>query len=238
MPAKILVVDDEPDLELLIPQIFEEQIEKKEFQFVFAHNGKEALDKLKAERDFDMLVTDIKMPDMDGLALLEELQENLQEQFRLMKAVVISAYGDMPNVRTAMRNGAFDFLTKPFNFEDLEFTINRSLQVVRELKEAWQAEEEIKRNLRQFLDALPVGVLVITPDRKIYYVNHEAVKIYGLKSQEIDDIISKKFPEELEELASHKRCQAGKIDRYPTEQMPILRALKGEKSISPSLSKT
>lgn len=232
MPAKILVVDDEPDLELLIPQIFEDQIEHNEFQFVFAHDGKEALQTLTTDPDFDLVLTDINMPEMDGLALLGQLQEKLQEHSRLLKAVVISAHGDMSNIREAMRCGAFDFLTKPFNLDELELTIERSLKVVQELKTAWEREQELQRNLRQFLDALPVGVLVITPERKIFYVNHEAVKIYGLPNQNINSIIGQKFPEELETIAKHKRCQAGTTDRYPTEKMPIVRALKGEENPS------
>jgi len=230
MPAKILVVDDEPDLELLLPQIFEDQIEHNEFQFVFAHDGKEALQTLTTDPDFDLVLTDINMPEMDGLALLGQLQEKLQEHSRLLKAVVISGHGDMSNIREAMRCGAFDFLTKPFNLDELELTIERSLKVVQELKTAWEREQELQRNLRQFLDALPVGVLVITPDRKIFYVNHEAVKIYGLTNQDINAIIGQKYPEELEEIASHKRCKAGTTDRYPKEKIPILRALNGEEN--------
>lgn len=75
MPAKILVVDDEPDLELLIPQIFEEQIRENKFEFVFAHNGEEAIETLTNQSDFDMILTDIRMPGMDGLTLLGQLQE-------------------------------------------------------------------------------------------------------------------------------------------------------------------
>ncbi len=231
--AKILVVDDEPDLEDLIPQIFEEQIENNEFEFIFAHNGQEALNTLIAQPDsFDIVLTDINMPEMDGLTLLEKLQESLQEHFRLMKAIVISAYGDMGNVRTAMRNGAFDFITKPFNFDDLELTLDKTLRVIQEIREAWKRERETKRNLRNFLNALPVGVLVIDPDLKISYVNDEAVKIYGLEQQERQNIIGKMFPQELEYVARHKRCQAGTEDGYPTENMPILRALQGEENPS------
>ena len=168
MSARILVVDDEPSLEVLINRIFEEQIERNELKFEFAHNGQEALDTLIAQPDaFDVVLTDINMPGMDGLTLLERLQEILQEQFRHMKAIVISAYGDMRNIRTAMRNGAFDFIIKPFDFDDLELTLGKTLRVVQEIKEAWKRERETERNLRNFLNALPVGVLVIDPDHKI-----------------------------------------------------------------------
>ena len=146
--------------------------------------------------------------------------------------MIISAYDDKKNIRKAMSNGAFDFITKPFDFDDLELTLDKTLRVVQEIKEAWKRERETERNLRNFLNALPVGVLVIDPDHKISYVNDEAVKIYGLEQQKRQNIIGKIFPEELEKVASHKRCQAGKEDRYPTQKMPILRALQGEENPS------
>ena len=159
--AKILFVDDEPDLELLISQIFQEQIETKNFEFVFAHDGQEALDKLIAKPYFfDVVLTDINMPKMDGLTLLEKLQECLKEKFPLIKVVIISAYGDMHNIRKAMNNGAFDFITKPFDFDDLELTLDKALRVVQEIKEAWKRERETGRNLRNFLNTnnSPLGV--------------------------------------------------------------------------------
>src|SRR5512135_2118371 len=116
MPVKILVVDDEPDLELLVRQKFRRHIREGQFNFVFARNGVEALQKLHDEPDIDLVLTDINMPEMDGLTLLVKLNElNL-----LLKAVIVSAYGDMENIRTAMNRGAADFLTKPIDFHDLE----------------------------------------------------------------------------------------------------------------------
>jgi diguanylate cyclase (GGDEF)-like protein len=134
MTAKILVVDDEPLLEYVILQLFRHQISTKELEFEFAINGVQALDKLQADGSFDLVLTDINMPEMDGLTLLE----NLPAIDPTLKAVVVSAYGDMPNIRIAMNRGAFDFLTKPIDFDDLKITINKSLEVVRITREKEQ----------------------------------------------------------------------------------------------------
>lgn len=134
MTAKILVVDDEPLLEYVILQLFRHQISTKELEFEFAINGVQALDKLQADGSFDLVLTDINMPEMDGLTLLE----NLPAIDPTLKAVVVSAYGDMANIRIAMNRGAFDFLTKPIDFNDLKVTINKTLDVVRITREKEQ----------------------------------------------------------------------------------------------------
>jgi diguanylate cyclase (GGDEF)-like protein len=134
MTAKILVIDDEPLLEYLILQLFRHQIRTQEFEFYFAINGVQALDKLQSDGSFDLVLTDINMPEMDGLTLLE----NLPAIDPTLKAIVISAYGDMANIRTAMNRGAFDFLTKPIDFDDLKITINKTLEFVRLAREKEQ----------------------------------------------------------------------------------------------------
>ena len=134
MTAKILVVDDEPLLEYVILQLFRHQISTHEFEFYFAINGVQALEKLQSDGSFDLVLTDINMPEMDGLTLLE----NLPAIDPTLKAVVVSAYGDMQNIRTAMNRGAFDFLTKPIDFADLKITINKTLEFVRLAREKEQ----------------------------------------------------------------------------------------------------
>jgi YesN/AraC family two-component response regulator len=109
MPNKILVVDDEHDLELLIRQKFRKKIQARDLDFVFAGNGLQALDRLQTDTEIDIVLTDINMPEMDGLTLLNFLNE----QYPLLRSVIVSAYGDMTNIRTAMNRGAFDFITKP-----------------------------------------------------------------------------------------------------------------------------
>jgi adenylate cyclase len=132
MTARILVVDDEPDLEALLIQKFRHQIRGGEVCFLFARDGVEALVKLEEDRDIDMVVTDINMPRMDGLSLLQKLQEKEDR----LSTVIVSAYGDMANIRTAMNRGAFDFLTKPIDFPDLEATIAKTIRHVEFLREA------------------------------------------------------------------------------------------------------
>jgi diguanylate cyclase (GGDEF)-like protein len=134
MTAKILVIDDEPLLEYVILQLFRHQISTQELEFEFAINGVQALEKLQTNGSFDLVLTDINMPEMDGLTLLE----NLAAIDPTLKAVVVSAYGDMPNIRTAMNRGAFDFLTKPIDFDDLKITINKALEFVRITREKEQ----------------------------------------------------------------------------------------------------
>ncbi len=145
--AKILVADDETDLEILIKQKFRRQIREHEYEFVFAINGKDAISKLQQHSDIDILLSDINMPEMDGLTLLTKLNEISP----LIKAVVVSAYGDMENIRTAMNRGAFDFIIKPVNFEDLELTMLKTIQYVAQLRETIRA---IKENniLKMYVD--------------------------------------------------------------------------------------
>jgi len=145
--AKILVVDDEADLEALIKQKFRQKIRERQYEFVFAINGLKALEQLEQHHDIDVVLSDINMPEMDGLTLLTKLNE----QNNLLKAVIVSAYGDMDNIRVAMNRGAFDFITKPVNFEDLELTMEKTLKQVRQMKETMQA---IKENniLKMYVD--------------------------------------------------------------------------------------
>ena len=131
MPVKILSVDDEMDLELLLTQYFRRQIRKGEYEFKFAHNGLEALTMLLKEKDFDIILSDINMPEMDGLTLLTKINEM---QNPALKCIMVSAYGDMGNIRQAMNNGAFDFATKPIDLDDLSVTIEKAIEQIRYIK--------------------------------------------------------------------------------------------------------
>jgi adenylate cyclase len=142
-PVKILVVDDEPDLESLIRMKFRRQIRAGDFEFVNAGDGEAALALLTEHPDVDIVLTDINMPRMDGLTLLARLAE-LES---LLKAVVVTAYGDMENIRTAMNRGAFDFLTKPIDLGDLEITINKARETVSQQKRAAFARDLFGRYL-------------------------------------------------------------------------------------------
>ena len=163
MVAKILVVDDEPDLESLVTQNFRHKIRQGEMNFLFANNGEDALSQLGKNDDVDIVISDINMPIMDGLTLLRRLQE-LDNQLR---AVIVSAYGDMSNIRTAMNLGAFDFVTKPIDFSDLELTINKTisdLQSIREIHRLRESAEKAKLNLSRYFSPNLVQQLVESPD--------------------------------------------------------------------------
>ena len=136
---RILVVDDEPDLEPLILQRMRRHIRSNEYEFVFAQNGVEALEKLNADPTIDMVLSDINMPKMDGLTLLQQLPDVDPN----LRAVIISAYGDMDNIRTAMNRGAFDFVTKPIDFDDLKITITRTLEHLAEWREALSSRDQL-----------------------------------------------------------------------------------------------
>ncbi len=143
IPARILVVDDEPDLEILIRQRFRNKIKSNEIVFDFAGNGLEALDKMNGATDFDLILTDINMPVMDGLTLLVKIKE----QQKRSKAIVVSAYGDLGNIRTAMNRGAFDFITKPIDFTDLETTIYKTIDEQRLIRQGLLAREQLGQSI-------------------------------------------------------------------------------------------
>ena len=147
MAVKILSVDDEMDLELLLTQYFRRQIRKGEYEFTFAHNGLEALTMLLNHQDFDIILSDINMPEMDGLTLLTKINEMRNPA---LKCIMVSAYGDMGNIRQAMNNGAFDFATKPIDLDDLSLTIEKAIKQIKYIREM-QAEhtqlESIKGDL-------------------------------------------------------------------------------------------
>lgn len=140
MHHKILVVDDEPDLEVLIRQKFRKQIREEELHFEFAQNGVQALEKLDEHRDITVVLSDINMPEMDGLTLLQRINEKNNP---VLRSVIISAYGDMENIRTAMNRGAFDFLTKPIDFTDLEHTMQRTMQQLEVTRLALKSRDEL-----------------------------------------------------------------------------------------------
>lgn len=141
MISRVLFVDDEEDLEPLVRQKFRRQIREGDVSFTFARDGIEALECLGRGEGIDLVVTDINMPRMDGLTLLEKLQEGEQGP----STIIVSAYGDMSNIRTAMNRGAFDFLTKPIDFADLETTIAKTMRHIALLREARQRQAEAEQ---------------------------------------------------------------------------------------------
>ena len=226
MPAKILVVDDEPSFKSIINQKFKNKIRKKDLEFIFVSNGLIALEKLQAEPDIDIILTDITMPEIDGIKLLSTLYEI---NHPTLKTVIISDSSDLAIVRKAMNLGAFDLLTKPIDLEDLEITVNKTLNYVQRLKdelkqehliEAAQKSYESEKRLEKFLETLPVGVFVVDADGKPFYTNQTAQNIFG------KGIIAETTPEKIPEI--YQLYLAGTEKFYPYEKQPIFEALKGE----------
>ncbi len=142
MAVRILVVDDEEQVERLVSQRFRKQIRNGAYDFVFAQSGTEALELLKQDQEIDMVLSDINMPGMDGFAFIAKLYEFAPT----LKVIMVSAYGDMHNIRKAMNLGAYDFVTKPIDFEDLEATIHKTLKDVEMLRQGQRAGELAERN--------------------------------------------------------------------------------------------
>ena len=140
-PTRILIVDDEPDIELMMRQKMRRKVRKGLYELEFALNGREALKKLENgdAGGIDMVVTDINMPIMNGLELLAEIAK----QHPGLKSIVVSAYGDMDNIRIAMNLGAFDFVTKPVDFADLDATIERTEEHLRTWRTAMGSRDRV-----------------------------------------------------------------------------------------------
>jgi adenylate cyclase len=174
-PSKILGVDDETDFEALITQRFRRQVRDGEFAFQFAHHGEEALAMLDADPDIDLILLDINMPVMDGLTLLSHLHDRQSA----VKAIIVSAYGDMTNLRTAMNRGAFDFVTKPVDFADLEITMRKTLADIAKLREMDRlraAAERARSNLSRYFSPNIVEMLA-AQDEPLGVVRRQTVAV-------------------------------------------------------------
>jgi len=159
MAVKILSVDDEVDLELLLSQHFRRQIRKGEYEFLFAHNGIEALQVLLKNPDISIILSDINMPEMDGLTLLARINEMRNPA---LKCIMVSAYGDMDNIRQAMNGGAFDFATKPIDLDDLDKTIEKAIEQINFVRSS-QKEHKQLVNIQNDLDVAREIQLAILP---------------------------------------------------------------------------
>ncbi|MCS7013469.1 MAG: hybrid sensor histidine kinase/response regulator [Chloroherpetonaceae bacterium] len=146
---KILIVDDEADFETLMRERFRKELEAGEYEFLFAQNGLQALQKLREHPDIRIVLTDINMPEMDGLTLLSKIAPHNP----LLRVIVISAYGDMKNIRTAMNQGAVDFITKPVDFRDLKATVEKVALQVNAMLEAWNKNAELAEANRVLSEA-------------------------------------------------------------------------------------
>lgn len=216
--AKILVVDDEADLELLVKQKFRRKIRESVYEFVFAQNGEDALAKLLENPDVDVLLSDINMPVMDGLTLLTRLAESNP----ILKAVMVSAYGDMQNIRTAMNRGAFDFVCKPVDFDDLDLTIEKTINHVLQVRSTLNA---IKENniLKMYVDENVLNFMTSKEFEKSLLENETVdatvmfIDICGftaitenVPANVVVDIINRLFDKIVQEVIAQK----GHVDKF------------------------
>ena len=187
-PLKILVVDDEPDVEGMVKLKYRKEIRKGKYEFLFAENGRQALDMLREIEDIGIVISDINMPEMDGLTLLDKLGE----LDRLLKAIIVSAYGDMDNIRTAMNRGAYDFVTKPIDFEDLTKTIEKTrtnlLEIVQSVDALNRAElslKEVNARNRAIINTALDAIITIDANGIIESANPAVETIFEFKPGEL-----------------------------------------------------
>ena len=218
--AKILAVDDEPDFEALLKQRFRRQIRSSEYAFRFARHGEEALAVLAEDPEIELLLLDINMPVMDGLTLLSVLQRRPIP----VRAIIVSAYGDMANIRTAMNRGAFDFVTKPVDLNDLEITVRKTLDDVarvRELDRRRAAAERARSNLARYFSPNLVGLLA-ERDQPLGPVRRETVAVLfadivgftRMAERMAPDAVVSMLREFHEHMAAEIFACGGTIDKY------------------------
>ena len=218
MKSKIMIVDDENDFEQLVRQKFRRQIREQEYEFVFAQNGRDALEKLEANPDIEIVFSDINMPIMDGLTLLVKLNEKNP----LLKAVIVSAYGDMDNIRTAMNRGAFDFICKPIQFEDLELTLLKTLKYVMQMRDTIKA---IKENniLRMYVDDSVLQFMTRPEYESSLMLNEtvEATVVFmdicgftAISEKEKPDLVVKLINKYFDLMVKEIIAQGGNIDKF------------------------
>ena len=164
------MVDDEVDIESLFLQKFRKEIRDKKMSILFRQNGKEALQALKEHPDVELVLSDINMPEMDGLTLLEKIKNKNSTP----KAIIISAYGDMKNIRTAMNRGAFDFITKPINFDDVSVTIDKAIQHIEMLQKANKNQQQLL-SIHKELEVAKVIQESILPASRVFCSEYDFI---------------------------------------------------------------
>ncbi len=213
-----LVADDEADLEVLIKQKFRQKIREQEYSFFFAANGVEALEIIANNPDIDIVLSDINMPEMDGLTLLSKINELSP----LLKTVMVSAYGDMDNIRTAMNRGAFDFITKPINFEDLSLTIEKTISHVTQIKGTLKAIQE-NNILKMYVDETVLNFmggrefessLMANENLEATVVFIDICSFTAISETETPDTVVKLLNTYFEVIVQEIIAQSGYIDKF------------------------
>ncbi|HEY5463813.1 MAG TPA: adenylate/guanylate cyclase domain-containing protein [Hanamia sp.] len=215
---KILVVDDETDLELLIKQRFRKQIREHEYEFSFAINGRDALQKLQQSPDVSIVLTDINMPEMDGLTLLQKLNEKNP----LIKSVIVSAYGDMDNIRAAMNRGAYDFICKPINFDDLNLTLEKTVRYVEQIHNTLQAIKEnnilkmyVDKSVLNFMDSREFESSLLkneTIDATVVFI--DICNFTSISESESADKVVKLLNRYFDIMVKEILAQDGYVDKF------------------------
>lgn len=228
--AKILVVDDESDLQILIKQKFRKKIRSNDYEFVFAINGNDALRKLEQHDDVDVVLSDINMPEMDGLTLLTKLNE----QHSILKPVIVSAYGDMDNIRTAMNRGAFDFITKPVDFVDMEVTIEKTIAHVNQVRKTLQAIKEnnilkmyVDETVLNFMDSREYESSIMkneTVDATVAFI--DICSFTSISEKESPDLVVKILNSLFDVMVKEIIDQDGFIDKFIGDA--IMAVFRGE----------
>ena len=235
--AKILVADDEADLEMLIKQKFRQKIREQQYEFIFAVNGKDALEKIRQHPDVDIVLSDINMPEMDGLTLLSRLGETSP----LIKSVIVSAYGDMENIRTAMNRGAFDFITKPINFEDLSLTMDKTLRHVAQIKETLKAIKEnnilkmyVDETVLKFMGGREFESSLManeTVDATVVFI--DICSFTSISENETPDVVVKLLNNYFDVMVKEIIAQGGYIDKFIGDA--IMAVFRGEYHLDRSI---
>ena len=228
--AKILVADDEVDLEMLIKQKFRRQIREQKYEFVFALNGNDALQKITDNPDVSVVLSDINMPEMDGLTLLSRITADNP----LIKAVMVSAYGDMENIRTAMNRGAFDFVCKPVNFDDLELTIEKTILHVAQIKETLKAIKEndilrmyVDENVLKFMGTREYEASLMTNetvDATVMFI--DICSFTAISENAPADVVVKLLNKYFEVMVKEILAQGGHVDKFIGDA--IMAVFRGE----------
>jgi len=216
--AKILVVDDETDLEVLIKQKFRRQIREQKYEFTFASDGNDALKKLEQHPDMEIVLSDINMPGMDGLTLIGKLSEDNP----LIKSIIVSAYGDMENIRTAMNRGAYDFLCKPVNFEDLDVTIQKTMRYVNQLRETVEAIREnnilkmyVDKNVLNFMNSREFeSSLLLSENIEGSVAFIDICNFTAITEKEPADVVVKLLNRYFDVMVKEIIAQDGYIDKF------------------------
>jgi adenylate cyclase len=219
-PIKILSVDDEPDVESLLAQSFRKHIRSGEFDFTFAYDGAQALKRAQEQRDLEVILLDINMPVMDGLTFLAQLNEVGSD----LRVIMVSAYGDMSNIRLSMNRGAYDFIMKPVDMADLETTIRKTAAEVRRyrlLQEQKSAAERCRRNLSRYFSP-PMAEFLSNKDEPLGPVRRQEVTIIFADLVGFTQIAESSAPEDVIEMLRgfHSRMSGiifehgGTIEKY------------------------